>query len=110
MTKLTLSTEINAPVERCFDLARSIELHLLSTRKTKERVVAGRASGLIEKGETVTWEAVHFGVKQRHSSIIPEMKRPYFFSDEMVEGTFKSLYHEHHFGAKGSVTEMTDVF
>ncbi len=110
MTTIKLTTIIDAPIERCFDLARSIDLHLRSTGKTQEKAIAGRTSGLIEQGETVTWEAVHFGVRQRLTSTIGEMKPPHFFSDEMVTGAFKSLYHEHHFEIKNGRTEMTDVF
>ena len=110
MTKIELTTIIDAPIEKCFDLARSIDLHLRSTAKTGEKAVAGRTSGLIEKGETVTWEAVHFGIKQRLTSRIGEMRAPHFFSDEMIKGAFRSLYHEHYFETKEGKTEMTDIF
>jgi hypothetical protein len=62
MPRLELSTYINAPVEICFDTARSIDVHMASTAHTGERAIAGRTSGLIELGETVTWRARHFGV------------------------------------------------
>ncbi len=65
MSIIELSTAINAPVERVFDLARSIDLHTASTSKTGERAVGGVTSGLIGMGDEVTWEARHFGVKQR---------------------------------------------
>jgi ligand-binding SRPBCC domain-containing protein len=110
MTTIELTTVINAPIELCFDLSRSIDLHTRSTGNTKERAIAGRTSGLIEKGETVTWEAVHFGVKQQLSTRIPEMKAPHYFSDEMVKGAFKSLYHQHYFESNDGSTVMTDVF
>lgn len=110
MTTIRLTTTMDAPVERCFDLSRSIELHMLSTSKTNERVVDGRYSGLIEKGEHVTWEAVHFGIKQRLTTKIMEM-RPYeFFSDAMVKGAFKSMYHEHIFERSRDKTIMKDIF
>ena len=49
--KIELLTEINAPIEKCFDLSRSIDLHLESTKQTGEEAIAGRTSGLIELGE-----------------------------------------------------------
>ncbi len=64
MTRIELSTHINAPIERCFDLARSIDLHMESTKQTGEQAIAGRTSGLIGLGETVTWRAKHLGVWQ----------------------------------------------
>jgi hypothetical protein len=68
MTQIELSTHINAPIGRCFDLARSIELHVESTKQTGERAIAGRTSGLIELGESVTWRAKHFGIWQNLTS------------------------------------------
>ncbi len=110
MTTIKLTTFIDAPIEQCFDLSRSIDLHLRSTGNTQEKAIAGRTTGLIELGETVTWEAVHFGIRQRLTSKIGEMDAPYFFSDEMVKGAFKSLYHQHYFENKDGPTAMTDVF
>ncbi len=52
MTKTELTTQINAPIERCFDLARSIDLHIESTKQTGEQAIVGCTSGLIGLGET----------------------------------------------------------
>ncbi|MBP1155176.1 ligand-binding SRPBCC domain-containing protein [Paenibacillus sp. PvR098] len=101
---------INAPIEVCFDLARSIDIHAESTSQTKEIAVGGVTSGLIELGQSVTWEAVHFGIKQRLTAKITEFERPYYFVDEMVEGAFKSFRHIHQFTATGQGVLMMDVF
>jgi hypothetical protein len=61
MPKIELHTEIDAPIERVFDLARSIDLHMLSTSHTNEKAIAGKTSGLIGLGEWVTWRAKHLG-------------------------------------------------
>jgi ligand-binding SRPBCC domain-containing protein len=110
MPTIELHTEINAPVKRCFDLARSIDLHLISTKHTGERAVAGRTSGLIELGETVTWRAKHFFIWQSLTTKITEMHSPDFFADEMVSGAFKSFRHEHYFTETDGKTIMRDVF
>jgi len=110
MTTIYLETFINADTTVCFDLSRSIDLHQISTVKTKERAVAGRTNGLIEKGESVTWEAVHFGVKQNLTVKITEMSSPDFFNDEMVKGAFKSMKHQHKFENKEKGTLMIDIF
>jgi hypothetical protein len=39
--------KINAPIQRCFDLSRSIEEHLLGTERTGEQAVGGVTAGLI---------------------------------------------------------------
>jgi ligand-binding SRPBCC domain-containing protein len=110
MPKIELLTEINAPTEKVFDLARSIDLHIESTKQTGEQAIAGKTSGLIEPGETVTWRAKHFGIRQTLTSKITEFDRPNFFADEMVKGAFKSFRHEHHFIKVDDHTVMKDVF
>lgn len=51
MPLIELHTEISAPRERVFDLARSVDAHLDSAGATRERAVAGVTSGLIGSGE-----------------------------------------------------------
>ncbi|MFO0756580.1 MAG: SRPBCC family protein [Byssovorax sp.] len=110
MPLIVLETKIAAPIERCFDLARSVEAHVGSTSKTKERAVAGVTSGLMGLGDEVTWEAVHLGVRQRLSSRITRMNRPRSFTDEMVRGAFRSFVHDHEFRVDGGATVMIDRF
>lgn len=110
MPLILLHTEIAAPVERCFDLSRSMEVHVLSMKASNERIVGGKKSGLIEVDETVTFRAKHFGITQQHTGKIKEMDKPNSFVDIMVSGTFKSLYHRHIFIEKGNVTIMKDEF
>jgi len=110
MSLIQLHTYIKAPVERCFDLSRSIDVHIASTKRTHEKAIAGRTSGLINLNETVTWKAKHFGLYQTLTTKITQMKSPDYFVDEMMEGAFKSIFHLHQFEAKGSGTLMTDRF
>ena len=62
-----------------------------------ERAVGGITSGLIGPGEEVTWEARHFGVRQRFTSRITGYRRPTYFQDSMVRGAFRSFAHDHLF-------------
>lgn len=108
MTKIQITTSINASIETVFNLSRNIDIHLLSTHQTNEKVIDGRTSGLIELNETVTWRGKHFGFYLKHKSIIPEMDFPVYFVDEMLEGSFKSFRHEHSFRFENGMTTMTD--
>ncbi|TMV42305.1 SRPBCC family protein [Paenibacillus mesophilus] len=110
MPIIQLSLLINAPIDVCFDLSRSIDLHMESTSHTNERAIKGRTSGLITAGETVTWEATHFGIRQQLTSIITEFDPPHKFVDEMVSGAFKRFRHEHTFKKQNGGTLMTDQF
>ena len=108
MSSIHLTTFIAAPVERVFDLSRSISLHQISTASTYERAVAGIVTGLINENETVTWEATHLFKKRQFTSRISVMKRPIYFIDEMIKGDFKSFKHEHHFRSVSNGTIMID--
>jgi ligand-binding SRPBCC domain-containing protein len=111
MPRIEIDTIIRAPIERVFDLARSIDVHRQSQSAHRERAIAGRTSGLIELGEIVTWEAVHFGVRQCLTSKIVAMSRPTHFRDSMLAGTFKRLDHDHFFELQSDGnTRMTDIF
>lgn len=102
-------TDIAAPPQVCFDLSRSIDLHLESMAASRERAVGGITSGLIQAGQEVTWEARHFGVLWRVTSRITEFDPPRWFVDEMDEGRpFSRFRHEHRFEASGPGTRMTD--
>ena len=109
MYEIRTSTRIAAPIERVFDLARSIEAHLASADGTAEAAVAGRTSGLLELGETVTWRARHFGVTQHLTTRITAFDRPNHFQDRMVRGAFRSLEHDHFFRQEGDAVVMSEV-
>jgi ligand-binding SRPBCC domain-containing protein len=108
MPLIRIVTAIAAPIEVCFDLARDLDLHIQSQAVAGERAVAGRLSGRIELGETVTWEARHLGVRQRFTSKITAFDRPTHFRDEMIDGAFRSFAHDHRFESRGHETIMTD--
>jgi ligand-binding SRPBCC domain-containing protein len=108
MTTINLTTKIKAPIEIVFDLSRNIDIHKLSTAKSNETAIDGITSGLINKGETVTWRGKHFGIYLTHKSIISAMNQYDYFVDEMVEGTFKSFKHEHSFVQENGFVMMID--
>jgi ligand-binding SRPBCC domain-containing protein len=109
MSTIHLTTFIAAPAERVFDLSRSISLHKISTSHTHERVVAGKTTGLISEGETVTWQAKHLYRERKFTSRVTEMNRPVSFVDEMIKGDLKSFRHEHHFKSAANGTIMIDL-
>jgi ligand-binding SRPBCC domain-containing protein len=110
MPTIRLETYIEATVERCFDLSLNVDLHRLSTAQTHERPIAGVMTGEMKLGDTVTWEAVHFGIKQHLTSQITAYERPSRFVDEMVQGTFREMIHLHVFVPQPPGTLMVDLF
>ena len=109
MTKIQVNTTIKAPIEIVFNNCRNIDIHQYSASKTNEKAIAGKISGLISKGETVTWKGKHFGIYIQHESIISEMDFPNYFVDEQLKGHFKSFKHQHFFIQKENQTIMTDI-
>jgi len=110
MPTIHLTTFISAPPERVFDLSRSIDLHKRSLSHTKEEAVAGTISGLLEFNESVTWKAKHLGKMRFLKSKLTEFKKPEMFTDEMQQGDFKKMKHEHHFKKVDNGTIMIDIF
>ena len=110
MPTIHLTTFIAAPIERVFDLARSIELHKKSMAHTNEQAIAGTTSGLIELNESVTWKAKHLFKIRILKSSIKKMEKPFSFTDEMITGDFKSMKHEHHFKQVNNGSLMIDLF
>lgn len=110
MPLIKLTTFVQAPLERVFDLSRSIDLHKFSMSRFNEKPIGGRLSGLIEVGESVTWQAKHL-LKVRTLGVkVTAMKAPHSFVDEGVTGDFTALKHEHYFKACDNGTFIIDHF
>jgi ligand-binding SRPBCC domain-containing protein len=94
-THIELVTFLDAPPERAFELARDIGVHERSMARTGERAVAGRTSGLIGPGETVTFVARQLGVRWRLTSRVTsnDWDPPRRFVDEQVAGPFRVYRH-----------------
>ena len=106
---IDLTTDVDAPIERVFDLARDLDLHARSMAHTGERAIAGRTSGLVEPGDTVTWRARHFGLWWTLQSRIMAVEPPVYFDDLPVRGPFAWFHHEHRFEPLGGGrTRMRD--
>ena len=109
MPQIHLTTFIQAPIKRVFDLSRSINLHKISTAHTNEKAIAGTTNGLINEGETVTWQAKHLFKLRHFTSTITTMESPVSFTDKMIQGDFKSFEHQHHFKQTLNGTIMIDL-
>ena len=91
MTTITLETSIENNIEAVFERSLDIDFHQKSASKTQETVIAGITSGQIGLNETVTWRGKHFGIFLTHTSLISALEKPHTFTDEMIEGHFKSF-------------------
>jgi ligand-binding SRPBCC domain-containing protein len=106
-------TIIHAPVERCFDLARSVEVHLWRNVHcaAPAAAIAGVTTGLVGMGQRVTWRAKHFGVWHNLTAEITAMDRPVYFQNTMIQGIFRLMKHDHFFRpVSREETEMRNVY
>jgi ligand-binding SRPBCC domain-containing protein len=103
-----LVTRAEASAGALFDASLSIDAHVSSMARSRERAVAGVTSGKICLGETVTWRARHFGIWFTMTSTISELDRPRRFVDEQVRGPFRVFRHVHTFESDAAGTRMTD--
>ena len=111
MVTIEQCMQIAAPIQRCFDLSRSVEVHLLGTEQSGEQVAGGIKTGLIGPNEFVRWRAKHLGFRQHLTSKITAFDSPSYFQDTMIEGAFKFMQHDHFFLALSETsTEMRDRF
>ncbi|MBS1654046.1 MAG: SRPBCC family protein [Bacteroidetes bacterium] len=110
MPTVHLTTFIAAPAQRVFDLSRSVDLHKQSMKKYHEEAVGGTRFGLVEKEDTITWKAKHLFKTRLLRVKITDLQPHKQFTDEQLEGNFKSMQHEHYFKPCDNGTIMIDLF
>lgn len=113
MIRIEEITIIDAPIERYFDLSRSVEVHLLSNVHSGEQAVVagGVATGLVGLSQRVTWRARHFYIWQNLTSETSALDAPAYFQVTMIRGIFRSMQADHWFRTLPSgATEMRDDF
>jgi len=111
MVGIDLTRLVRARVEYVFDACRSIDLHTRSMASRSERVVGGKTTGHLDLGESVTWQARHFGLTWRMTAQVTHYARPHMFVDEQTAGPFRTWRHAHFFhpGPDAAQTVMRDV-
>lgn len=108
MVRIQLNTWVDAPMERCFKLATSVEFHIASALPMKETVVSGVSSGLLREGDMVKWSVQYRRLRLTHTSVV-EVSRPFaHFREVMVAGIFDRYEHEHFFAAMDDGTRVRD--
>jgi hypothetical protein len=113
MIRFEKTTVIDAPIERCFDLARSVDVHLVANVHSGEQALAvgGITSGLTGLGQQVTWRAKHFGFWHDLTSEVTLLEPPFHLQVTMIKGIFRSMQADHIFRVLPTgATEMKDIY
>ena len=104
MVTIRTTTQIDAPLERCFRLSLSVDLEKNATGR---QAIDGVTRGLIGPGETITWSEDGLNL-HLHQTLI-DIWRPFsYFRDVMVEGPFGAFEHDHHFAVMDDGTRIRD--
>ncbi len=110
MDKIEFNTHIKAPIERCFDLARSIDFHKISGEPLKKESVAGCTTGLIGNNQHVLMQSHLWGIRFSTELRISKFNPPFFLSYEIVGNTFQSIVHDYYFYDISEETVMINHF
>jgi ligand-binding SRPBCC domain-containing protein len=108
METIRLGTWIDAPVERCFLLSLSVDLHVATALSTRDETSAGATERTIGEGDRLTFKGRHFGVRWRHTSLIEKLRPHSYYRDVMIAGPFHHFEHDHHFAPMDDGTRMRD--
>ncbi|MFJ9466543.1 SRPBCC family protein [Streptomyces caniferus] len=110
MPSFEVVTAVAAPPDQVFAACLDVQAHTRSMAASSERAVDGRRRGELALGDTVTFQARHFGLTWRLKARITAYDRPRGFVDEQESGPFKRWRHAHHFAPDGAGgTVMRDV-
>jgi ligand-binding SRPBCC domain-containing protein len=108
MEIIRLGTWIDAPVERCFLLSLSVDLHVASALSMRDKTRTGATEQTIGEGDTLTFKGPHFGVRWQHTTLIEKLRPHSYYRDVMIAGPFQHFEHDHYFAPMDDGTRMRD--
>ncbi len=109
--KLMSKRTIRASMQRCFDLTRSVDVHVYTSQRIAGKAIAGKTSGLAELNDTTTWSARFFGVRFTLTTKVNSVQAPFEFSERQGRGLFKRFEHDYTLRDLGDdYTELGDTF
>ena len=109
MLSIHLTTFIEAPMQRVYDLARHISVLKGSLTGTPVQVTSGGGAYLFQRGDTLTFQSRNLGRTRTITARITEMDGKTLFTEEQVKGDLKSYRHSHHFKPTENGTIMIDM-
>ena len=109
MVHIHITTFVEAPMQRVFDLARHFTVLKYALRDTPAAVSSGAANELFSSGDTVTFQSRNLGKTRTVTARITEMDGRTRFTEEQVKGDLRSYRHMHHFMPADNGTIMIDM-
>lgn len=109
MPVFVLERVIRCTPQAAFELSLDPGMHVRSMAAHGERMLAGPPGEQFEEGDTVTWQARHFGFRFRLTSVVFDIDPPNRFCDRQIRGPFARFHHEHVFAEHPLGTHMRDT-
>jgi ligand-binding SRPBCC domain-containing protein len=109
MAGIHLTTFIEAPIERVFDLTRNLAVYKYVFNSRKEKFSSPAGASLLSKGETVSIIAKHLGKERLSTLKVTTLERPLLLVEEQIKGDLLSYRHEHHFKPIDNGTIVIDL-
>ena len=109
MVSIHLTTFIEAPMQRVYDLARHFSVLKGSLTGTPVQVSSGSGTYLLQRGDSLTFQSRNLGRTRTLTARITEMDGKTIFTEEQVKGDLKSYRHAHHFKPAQNGTIMIDM-
>jgi hypothetical protein len=101
---------INAPIDRLFDLVRSIEAHE-ATSSIDGRAVVGKTSGLAVLNDITTWSARFFGLRFQIATRVSSFNPPYSIAENLERGLLLEFGHVYTLRVlESGLVELEDQF
>jgi len=110
MNKIEFNTHIKAPIQQCFDLARSIDFHKISVGPVREETVAGCTTGLIGHNQRSLIQSKLWGLQFSTELKLVKFNPPFFLSYEIIDSHFYSIAHDYYFYDISEETVMINHF
>ncbi|MBX2860776.1 MAG: hypothetical protein KTR14_06050 [Vampirovibrio sp.] len=110
MITLRKTIQISAPIHRCFDLVRSVDVHVETGKIIQARAEGGKTTGLPEVGDETHWSAKFFGIRFYIATQVQELSSPTRFQEGWIKGFFQVFEHEYLLEEYNGITTVTDIF
>ncbi len=109
MPKIHITTFINAPIDRVFNLSRCLALSKMALKGGNEQLLSSSAANMVAAGETITLRAKHMGKTREITARVTDFTLPDGYTEEQIKGNLKSFRHEYHFKKVDNGTIMIDL-
>ena len=109
MAKIHVTTFVNAPAKRVYDLSRSVNLFQISSSANFEKYIEGLITGLVNENDTIVYQAKHFSRSRNLTLKIISLNIPHQITIQLLMKGFTSFQHNLYFKAIKNGSFLIDI-